>query len=88
MVLVLQAEAQPNNVFAVTAPSINAVTAVYNSGNVFSKLHFSTDDIIKNVYFKLCLSSWFIVCLGQCTALFNGTECERYWEDRTKMTEN
>jgi len=25
--------------------------------------------------------------LGQCTALFNRTECERYWEDRTKMME-
>jgi len=23
--------------------------------------------------------------LGQCTALFNGTECERYWETGTKM---
>jgi hypothetical protein len=26
--------------------------------------------------------------LGQCTALSNGTECERYWEARTKMMEN
>ena len=26
--------------------------------------------------------------LGQCTALFSRTECERYWEDRTKMMEN
>jgi len=26
--------------------------------------------------------------LGQCTALFNGTECERYWEARTEMMEN
>jgi len=26
--------------------------------------------------------------LGHCTALFNRTECERYWEDRTKMMEN
>jgi len=26
--------------------------------------------------------------LGQCTALFNMTECERYWEARTKMMEN
>ena len=26
--------------------------------------------------------------LGQCTALLNGTECERYWEDRTKTMEN
>ena len=26
--------------------------------------------------------------LGQCTALFNRTECERYWEARTKMMEN
>jgi hypothetical protein len=25
--------------------------------------------------------------LGQCTALFNRTECERYWEARTKMME-
>ena len=25
---------------------------------------------------------------GQCTALSNKTECERYWEDRTKMMEN
>jgi len=24
---------------------------------------------------------------GQCTALFNGTVCERYWEDRAKMRE-
>jgi hypothetical protein len=26
--------------------------------------------------------------LEQCTALFNRTECERYWEARTKMLEN
>jgi len=26
--------------------------------------------------------------LGQCTALLNRTECERYWEARTKMMEN
>ena len=26
--------------------------------------------------------------LGQCTALTNKTECERYWEARTKMMEN
>ena len=26
--------------------------------------------------------------LGQCTALSNKTECERYWEARTKMMEN
>ena len=26
--------------------------------------------------------------LGQRTALLNRTECERYWEDRTKKTEN
>ena len=26
--------------------------------------------------------------LGQFTALLNRTECERYWEDRTKMMEN
>jgi len=26
--------------------------------------------------------------LGQCTALFNRTECERYWEVRAKKTEN
>ena len=26
--------------------------------------------------------------LGQCTALSNETECERYWEVRTKMMEN
>jgi len=26
--------------------------------------------------------------LGQCTALFNRTECERYWVARTKMMEN
>ena len=26
--------------------------------------------------------------LGQCTALFNRTECERYWKARTKMMEN
>jgi hypothetical protein len=26
--------------------------------------------------------------LGQCTALFNRTECERYWEARTKMMKN
>ena len=26
--------------------------------------------------------------LGQCTALSNRTECERYWEARTKMMEN
>jgi hypothetical protein len=26
--------------------------------------------------------------LGQCAALTNGTECERYWEARTKMMEN
>jgi len=26
--------------------------------------------------------------LGQCTALSNGTECEPYWEARTKMMEN
>jgi len=26
--------------------------------------------------------------LGQCTALLNRTECEWYWEDRTKMIEN
>jgi hypothetical protein len=26
--------------------------------------------------------------LGQCTALFNSTECERYWEARTKIMEN
>jgi hypothetical protein len=26
--------------------------------------------------------------VGQCTALFNGTECERYWEAGTKMMEN
>ena len=26
--------------------------------------------------------------LGQYTALFNGTECERYWEARIKMMEN
>jgi hypothetical protein len=25
--------------------------------------------------------------LGQCTALFNRTECERYWEARTKIME-
>ena len=25
---------------------------------------------------------------GQCTALLNRTECERYWEARIKMTEN
>jgi len=26
--------------------------------------------------------------LGRCTALSSGTECERYWEARTKMMEN
>jgi len=26
--------------------------------------------------------------LGQCTALLNRTECERYWKARTKMMEN
>ena len=26
--------------------------------------------------------------LGRCTALSSGTECEQYWEDRTKMLEN
>ena len=26
--------------------------------------------------------------LGQCTALLNRTECERYWEARIKMMEN
>jgi len=26
--------------------------------------------------------------LGQCTALSNRTDCERYWEARTKMMEN
>jgi len=26
--------------------------------------------------------------LRRCTALSNGTECERYWEARTKMIEN
>ena len=26
--------------------------------------------------------------LGQCTALTDKTECERYWEARTKMMEN
>jgi hypothetical protein len=26
--------------------------------------------------------------LGQCAALTNGTECERYWEARTKMMGN
>jgi len=26
--------------------------------------------------------------LGQCTALFNRTECERYWEAWTNMMEN
>jgi len=26
--------------------------------------------------------------LGQCTALSNKTECERYWEARTKKMEN
>jgi hypothetical protein len=26
--------------------------------------------------------------LGQCATLANGTECERYWEARTKMMEN
>ena len=26
--------------------------------------------------------------LGQCTALFNGTERERYWEARTKIMKN
>ena len=26
--------------------------------------------------------------LGRCTALSTGTECERYWEARTKMMEN
>jgi hypothetical protein len=26
--------------------------------------------------------------IGQCTALCNSTECERYWEARTKMMEN
>ena len=26
--------------------------------------------------------------IGQCTALLNRTECERYWEARTKMMEN
>jgi len=26
--------------------------------------------------------------LGQCTTLLNRTECERYWEARTKMMEN
>jgi hypothetical protein len=36
---------------------------------------------------------WMYVCvcvnhLGQCTALFNNTECERYWEARIKMIEN
>ena len=25
--------------------------------------------------------------LGQCTALFNRTECERYWEARVKIAE-
>jgi len=26
--------------------------------------------------------------LGRCTVLSSGTECERYWEARTKMMEN
>ena len=26
--------------------------------------------------------------LGRCTALSSGTECERYWEARTKIMEN
>jgi len=26
--------------------------------------------------------------LGRCNALSSGTECERYWEARTKMMEN